>query len=285
VTHLSGQDVDDCLRALIAELSLNPTSSIDYFLLQVRDLVGDLGRRFTILTDALDESRDPFTIAGGILRRLAVIPGVRVLVGTRRSLGEDPDRPQSTARNLIVALNPSSDNVITLEPDPDAVTLYVRDRLDAAFPGQAKFDAIRAVANTIGRSGHPFLFARLAVHEVVRNPELLDPTGKAIAELLEAGHSGAFAAAIEWYRSREPAVEALLHALAYARGNGFPRSDGLWAQAGSALAGTELLDSDIQRALQLAASYIMQGIEHGQTVYRLAHRTFAEYYQRLDDAS
>ena len=70
--------------------------------------------------------------------------------------------------------------------------------------------------------------------------------------------------------------------LAYARGNGFPRSDGIWATAGSALAGTDVTDVDIARTLELAAPYIMEDTEFGQAVYRLAHRTFAEHYWAAD---
>ena len=42
--------------------------------------------------------------------------------------------------------------------------------------------------------------------------------------------------AVQRLTDTEPHVEALLHALTYARGSGFPRTSGIWALAGSAVA-------------------------------------------------
>jgi hypothetical protein len=70
--------------------------------------------------------------------------------------------------------------------------------------------------------------------------------------------------------------------LAYAHGNGVPRTDGIWAQAASALTPTAVTDHDIAKALGEAAPYILQDSDHGQAVYRLSHRTFSERY-RADD--
>jgi len=36
--------------------------------------------------------------------------------------------------------------------------------------------------------------------------------------------------------------------------------------------------------LEGAAPYVMLDTENGQSVYRLAHRTFAEYYRKADMA-
>jgi hypothetical protein len=106
VLHLSGQDFSTTLTGLADAVQLPAVTDADTLLQQVADHAGR-SDRVTILADALDESHDPFSIAGGLLRRLAGIPGVQVLLGTRRSLGEDPDRPETTAENLIPVLDPA----------------------------------------------------------------------------------------------------------------------------------------------------------------------------------
>lgn len=64
----------------------------------------DRGRPLTILVDALDEAVDPLGIAGSLLARIAALPGVRVLVGTRASTNETPDAPADD-QNLLDALS------------------------------------------------------------------------------------------------------------------------------------------------------------------------------------
>jgi hypothetical protein len=58
----------------------------------------------TVLVDALDEAVDPLGIASSLLARLAALPGVRVLVGTRASTNETPDGPADD-QNLLDALS------------------------------------------------------------------------------------------------------------------------------------------------------------------------------------
>ena len=284
VLHLSGQDFGTTLTSLADALSLSATTDVDMFLRAVGGAVNTAGR-LTILADALDESHDPFTIAGGLLRRLAAIPGVRVLVGSRRSLGEDPDRPEPTVQNLIAVLNPDAQQLLFLEPDDDAVTRYTAERLRANLP-QHDPNLLEDVADRIGAAGQPFLFARLAVHEISRDPATFlgpDVNGP-LDDLLSGGHARIFRHAVARLRRDHPRVEALLHALAYSYGNGFPRTDGIWAVAGSALYNSELDDTDVEAALHDAAPYILRDTEAGQAVYRLAHRTFTEHYQ-LDDTT
>ena len=128
------------------------------------------------------------------------------------------------------------------------------------------------VADEVVARKQPFLFARLAVYEVLADPRRVTSQAR-FDELLAHGHAGIFTLAVARLAASDPVAESLLHVLAYSRGNGFPRSDGIWATAGSALAGTELSDLDIARTLELAAPYIMEDTEFGQAVYRLAHRT------------
>ncbi len=85
-------------------------------------------------------------------------------------------------------------------------------------------------------------------------------------------------------RRDDPDVEHLLHSLAYARGNGIPRTNGIWETAGSAIAGHRITDAAVTCALETAGSYIVQDAEFGDECYRLGHRTYTEYYLAQDRA-
>jgi hypothetical protein len=281
VLHLSGRTVADTVAALSAALDLGTGDDVDTLLETLRTR-GD--RRLTVLVDAVDESRDPLTIAA-TLRRLAAVPGVRVLVGTRQSMHEDPDHPIPRDSAILDTL--TAQRIIKLPRDPDAVREYVATRLKQARPEpnapQLMFtdDQINGLADIIAEYEQPFLFARLAVAEVIAEPELVE-NAELLAQMLDSGHSGIFGHAVSRLARTAPEVEALLHVLTYARGNGFPRTGGIWAIAASALTETPLKERHINNALTLAAPFIMQDSEFGHSVYRLAHRTFAEWYLRND---
>ena len=275
---LSGRSFADSAAALATGLGLESSNDPDRLVDQVTRKA-QIDGRLTIVVDALDESRDPYKIASGLLRSLAVLPGVRVVVGTRQSLLEDPDTPTPSDRVLLDALGAQTDRQIQLAADPAAVTTYVKRRLTVAPP----IASAALIAEEIGGRDQPFLFARLAVHEIRADPELAQSPA-ALKDLLGSGHRGVFAYAVRRYKKTAPATEALLHALAYARGNGFPRTDGIWAAAARAISGAPISDTAVAQALEGAAPYVMLDTENGQSVYRLAHRTFAEYYRKADMA-
>ena len=58
-----------------------------------------------------------------------------------------------------------------------------------------------------------------------------------------------------------------------------PRSEGIWAQMATALAGSRIGERDIEDLLAQAGPYIMLDAEYGFSVYRLAHETFRELLQ------
>jgi hypothetical protein len=275
---LSGRSFAGTAAAFAFGLGLESGNDPDRLVDQVARKAQTDGR-LTIVVDALDESRDPYKIASGLLRRLALLPGVRVLVGTRQSLQEDPDIPAPSDRELLKALDAQNHTLIRLAADPGAVTTYVERRLTVALP----IASAALIAQEIGGRGQPFLFARLAVHEIRADPALAQSPAT-LNDLLGSGHRGVFAYAVRRYRQEAPETEALLHALAYARGNGFPRTDGIWAAAARAIYGAPISDTAVAQALVDAAPYVMLDTENGQSVYRLAHRTFAEYYRKADMA-
>lgn len=183
---------------------------------------------------------------------------------------------------ILDTLNANPANILVLKRESAAVRTYVATRLrhqsTVAEPSAGRFNAI---ADRIGSYDQPFLFARLAIHEILAEPALAD-SDAALTPILELGHSGIFEHAVNRLRQADPPVEALLHALTYARGNGFPRTGGVWAIAASAFSDTPITDTDVENAINLAAPYIMQDTEFGVTVYRLAHRTFTEWYRTRD---
>jgi hypothetical protein len=279
VIHLSGQAVADTVRSLANAMHLDHAEGPDKLIDQVRQR-GQHVDRTTMLVDALDEARDPLTIAA-LLRRLAALPGVRVLVGTRQSLNEDPDIAISLDNAVLDVLAPDSDHVMRLQRDPEAVRTYVSQRLRRAALPDFGEDRADAISDLIAAFPQPFLFARLALHEIIADPAWTAPDAD-LQKLLGSGHRGIFGQAVSRFANHAPDVEALLHALTYGRGNGFPRTDGVWAAAASALTEIPITDATVERALQQAAPYIMYDSESGQGVYRLAHRTFAEWYRRSD---
>ena len=288
VIHLSGRTIGEVIDRLSAEFKFGDLESQDALIKKIADLARS--QRLTILVDALDESRDPFTI-GALMRRLAAIPETRVLVGTRQSVNEDPDHPIPPDSALLDTLGAPADNVMKLAREKAAIEQYVRARLGARLPGaraesdlpEISEDRVNEVADLVSSVEQPFLFARLAVYEILADPELVDDDAR-LRRVLGAGHSGIFAYAVNRLAEDAPDVEALLHVLTYARGNGFPSQAGIWAVAASALTDIPLTDDNIRRALDLAAPYIMHDSEFGQAVYRLAHRTFAEWYISRDTA-
>ncbi|MGY1969656.1 hypothetical protein ACW9HH_36005 [Nocardia gipuzkoensis] len=273
VIHLSGRTITETIDQLAA--ALGAPADPDKLLSQLPEL----GPR-VVLADALDEARDPYPIAA-FLRQLAAHPGIRVLVGTRRSIHETPDQPNAPDRAVLDTLDPDPADTVILDREPAAVASYVSARLAQSPLPEPRPGRFRQLAALIAGYDQPFLFARLAVHELLANPKLLD-NDRGLTDTLAAGHTGLFGHAITRLATTTPNIEALLHALAYARGNGLPRTDGIWATIATAIARTPIVDIDIDTALDIAGPYVMQDTEFGHATYRLAHRTFAEWYHTHD---
>ncbi|WP_432077083.1 hypothetical protein [Streptomyces wuyuanensis] len=241
--------------------------------------------RFTLLVDALDEAHRPLLIAERILSPLADVPGVRVVVGTRRSTDEGPDLPAPEDADLMDALGADGNGnrqTLNVSRDPAAMRQYIRNRLHAA---RVRLDAepaqIDRTAEALSSLDREFLYGRLAVHEIISNPELAaDP-----APLLACDHRQLFARAVERLTEQAPCNRLLLEALALAQGRGLPIADGVWAGVATALADNPdvtvtVTDDDITELLSTAAPYLMLDTESGQSMYRLAHRTFSEHFTR-----
>lgn len=282
ILHLSGQTVQEFIGSLVDALGLQPTERLE-------DMAAQVAAKYPtgvrILSDALDEAVDPIPIISG-LRQLAAQPGAQVIVGTRRSLGERIDDPTRSGESLIERLTP--DRTVTVERDEDAAYDYAYRTLRESE--KLTEDDVRRCARAISEPDQPFLFARLAVYELLADPAKAQP--EQLESLLATGHGGIFAVSFERINSKSRRTGAVVRSLAYSFGRGFPRTDGIWQTAANALYQSELepntpkpdpiTDSDIGTALDEAGAYIMIDFEHGQSVFRLAHRTFREYFEDLD---
>jgi hypothetical protein len=287
VVHLAGLSTSDLVRRLANAASVRLPSPEHVWSEEDMDhLVTELaGRRFTVLADALDEARDPAAIAGTVLSRVAQLPGGRVIVGTRTAIAGDLAPGSESLLKALGGTHPV--DVIRLPHDPVAIETYVRQRLLDARRTQridADDDMISTVAQRLGAHGdrgdRQFLFARLAVHELIAQPELMAPSSsRDLAAFLDGNHRSLFAFAISRLTKASGTARPLLEALALAQGRGVPRSEGIWAQMATALAGSRIGERDIEDLLVQAGPYIMLDAEYEVSVYRLAHETFRELLQ------
>ncbi|MFE3317465.1 PQQ-binding-like beta-propeller repeat protein [Nocardia sp. NPDC059195] len=229
----------------------------------------------TILVDALDEAVDPLAVSGVVLRTLAGVSTVRLLIGTRLSTNEGPDHPAPDT-NLVDALGPTAARV-HIDRDDTAVERYVERRLHRARKLLDESFDVTAFARAVREQRRQFLFARLAVHEVLADRRWQFPS--TWERLLGQDHQHLFEVAVDRLEARHPSHRPLLRALAFARGRGVPDQGGLWVVLARALApGQDISGEDVQRLVRDAAPYVLVDREYGQTVFRLAHRTFAEYF-------
>lgn len=270
--------------------SVTPQRSIEILLAELRS-TATANKTVSILIDALDEAQQPLILARDLLRPLADIPHVKLLVGTRRSTHEGPDEPDTYDTDLLDALghaarpNPQR-RLLTVTQDPEAMRRYLLRRLrDAADRGLLDYDdqKIENFADMPAHQGQEFLYARLAVHEVIHAPALLTEP----EPLARATHRDLFARAVDRLVQQQPVFRPLLHALAVAQGRGLPVRDGIWTEIARTLADdqNEVAEQHVHELVQAAAPYLLLDTEHGQTVYRLAHRTFAEYFTWADTAA
>ena len=279
VIHLTSKTFSDTVARLKDVLGLG-TNAVEA-MSEADSVIEHLRARtepFTLVVDALDEALEPFPIAASLLRRLAAIDGVKVVVGTRRSLNEGPDKAKADDTHLINALGLRIDDrtersfVRELENEVDAVQRYSLNRLARGFEPQRA----ALIADQIADRGQPFLFARLATTELLAQPDLDDD---AVTHLLAGEHADIFRSALARFEATDPHIVPLLRTLAYGLGRGFPERWGIWKEVTEAFhPGLEIDQEDIEKTLSTAGAYIIRDGERGYTAYRLAHRTFAEHF-------
>ncbi|WP_328345854.1 hypothetical protein [Streptomyces violaceus] len=246
--------------------------------------------RALIVADGLDEARDPLRVAA-LLRDLTAIPGVRLLIGTRPS--PFPSLSGSRRADLLEVLGAVTGDagVLKLAPDPTATRARtergLRRILEAHPVGDADWqeavvDRIgQAVASHVADGSWQFLQAALVLQEIEQRPGVLsaDPQARtALDHMLARDQTGLFHAAVARITAGLPTARPLLRALALAHGRGLPLADGIWARAAAGIAGSgsRVDDRQLELFLNRAAAYVLIDGEDRRSVYRLAHRTYAE---------
>ena len=292
--HLTGKTFADVVAGLADALPgpTGPATGLGSLLTSIAALSEPL----VVIADALDEAQDPLSLASSVLRRLVSTGRVKLIVGTRRSLREGVDHPDPVEHELIDALAPGQNEVLFLADEPEAIERYAYERLTASgSPFAHDRPRAEALARRIARQGQPFLFARLAVVEIVARPE---HSPDELEQLLSGGHRRLFQAGLDRLAAVSDVAAPLLRALAYGLGRGLPRRDQVWAVVAKALdrsvavvmtaavagegegEGAGAGDGDeVSRVLTLAAPYITHDGEEGQGTYRLAHRTYVEHFE------
>ncbi|MEV7503773.1 AAA family ATPase [Streptomyces sp. NPDC093018] len=264
----------------------------------------EAAERILVVADALDEARDPVPTAQ-LLLAATEHPQVSLIIGTRRAPGDDGD-PEGARIDLPTVLGSHTGRARVLEllPDPVAAGAYAADGVRRALregadaprdeagalpqgadPGWAEVvaETVRAAVEQHVREGDwQFLQAALLVQEIEGSPGVLssDPEAwQALLKLLDRDRSGLFGAAVARIGAEMPMALPFLRALALGHGRGLPRADGIWLRAASALAGPGGCASDertLTEFLGKAAAYVLLDGEDRRSVYRLAHRTYAE---------
>ncbi|MFD0399940.1 AAA family ATPase, partial [Kitasatospora sp. NPDC127121] len=303
VVHLSGLNLTHVIRLVaratdLPDLALQAADSEPPADLAAR-LLERLRYRhepLTLLFDALDEAEQPLSLADILLRHLAALPQVRIVIGTRRSTKEGPDRPAPDESDILDALSPRSHGTdlkcIEVTQNQDALAGYLRAKLHAArqheIPDADDTSIETAVRRLVtdhqqdGTEPQQFLYVRLAAHELLGAPELLaDPT-----PLVGRTHRQLFARALARLHRIDPHYAPLLKALGLAQGRGLPDQDGVWTCTASVLTpdGASDIGGSIPGLVRDAAPYLAIDQEHGQSVYRLAHHTFTEHFTAAPDA-
>ncbi|MEV6905853.1 hypothetical protein [Amycolatopsis sp. NPDC051071] len=285
VVHLTGLTASEVIRKLAGAAGLEKPAAVDTGG-EADWLVETLRSEriaLTVFADALDEAQEPVTIARSVLRRLADLPLGTVVVGTRASTKEGPDQQTPADEDLLDALGRGTGTeLVWVDRDPVAIAEYVRRRLIAGRPDFTE-STVDNVAEIIRRQDRQFLFARLAVHEILQRPDLLDDEEE-LLHVIGHDHRVLFGAAVNRLTAGFAAAEPLLQALALARGRGLPRADLIWVTVAGALSYTPVTENDIDELLETAAPYVMLDAEDGQATYRLAHQTFVEHFRPWQDA-
>ncbi|SFR29853.1 Caspase domain-containing protein [Lentzea waywayandensis] len=212
------------------------------------ELVGVLARHTdatpVVVVDGLDEARgESFSIATTLLTRIAQY--CTVIVSTRQAHRVGGGAPLLTELSPVEVLDLDDSNN---EPD---VRAYVLARLGP--------DAPQSFVDELARL--PFLTAWMVTEQV----------------LADGGADVGFSldAAFDRELSKVPSARALLTALTWSYGAGFPEAE--WLAVAEALSNQTFSHDDINAVLTELGPQVLQDSEEGSTVFKLTHQTFADH--------
>ncbi|MGW2379560.1 caspase family protein [Streptomyces sp. NPDC001658] len=284
--HARHKRLDEIVERIAESLGVSVDGSAA--LLQELTRRGRKGPPVVIVVDAVDEAgSDTAADAGGhgeprritreLLRPMSEIPGVRLLVGTRRELVTplgptfrciDLDRPGYRAERDDVAAYVTKMLLATEEPE---VHSPYRDRAELAA---AVADGVAA------RAAGVYLYARTTARTLRSDRRPVDIHRAGWAEDLPSEIGEAFDDYLARFGPDEPRVRRMLLALAFSEGTGLPRGR-IWTTLSSVLSGAACTEADVSWALDVAEAYVAEVVdEDRRSVYRLYHKALAEHLRR-----
>jgi WD40 repeat protein len=277
--HVAGLTTDESAALIASQLPLDlpsgaPTLNSDALIQHA----AEKGLTSIVVVDGLDESKEPISM-GGMLRELSIRSGIRLLVGTRRRPDGSVNPFDQDRHALLQLLFGSNAWIVDLDDESEGdsdIEAYVEARLIDDFRSRhrcAARAAVTRVAREVAKKADKsFLYARV-VSRTLQDSAVLDRP-------LPASALDAFVADLtSRFGDGRKKVEDFLAALAWAEGGGL--SWGVWPAVVSALlagsgSGTHV---DAAWVLDHAGFHILEAGESGQTVYRLSHQVFSEYYR------
>jgi WD40 repeat protein len=234
--------------------------------------------RPVVVIDAIDEAADPRAVAA-LAASLVRDRGARVLVGSRKSLDGRPLLDSDPLALLRGAFGADA-TIIDLDDDRDTdddIAAYVRRRLEDSRH-RTNPDLVEDTAKRVAKAAAgSFLYARV-VSRTLQHAERLD--GPLPDDQLDAFDKDLR----ERFPQQLPLIETVLAGLAWSRGNGVSRE--AWSAMANAVGPSlePITDRDIAWTLDHVGWHILETEEAEQTVYRLIHQAFADYFrERTED--
>ena len=234
-----------------------------------RQLVSELKTRVkrpVLVIDEVDEAKAPERIRKELLEPLAR-EAAKIIVGARRSTFGEAGL---------------ADIDLDAEPwaDPEAVVTYVsrllRDAIEQTKPAPRRWHQdIEGTARFVGeRVGGNFLLARLIANGLIsgKTGDPGDPGWRFPASVGEAFDT--YLAGV--LGDDEPRARGLLTALAFAEGTGLPPGR-LWLAIAEMHGPGPYSDDDVRPPFDRPGSFIVEGLEAGDSVYHLYHAALAEH--------
>ncbi|GLY51656.1 AAA family ATPase [Lentzea sp. NBRC 102530] len=197
-----------------------------------------------LVVDGLDEARgESFSIATSLLTKLAGY--AVVIVSTRQAHRVAGGAP------LLTELAPAEVLDLDQADNETDVREYVVARLGPGAP--------RSTVDELAKL--PFLTAWMITDQVLAD-------GGADLKL-------SLDAAFDRELAKVPSARALLTALTWSYGAGFPEAE--WMAVAQALSGKEFSRDDITAVLTELGRHVVQDGEEGTAVFKLTHQTFADH--------
>jgi WD40 repeat protein len=276
--HARNRTTEELLNSLIATAGVQ-AQSVDELLASLNSAP----RPLVVVVDALDEAVDPartvIELLQPLVRSTAQNAQLRLLIGTRRHLVPDLIRGFANA-TLVLDL----DSEAYLQ-QADVVEYARRCLLGARSNSpyrHASSVVVTGVANAIASAaGQVFLVARIVSRSLAGDSTVADPSNPDWRASLPSSVGAAMEDYLRRFGNDEQRVRDLLLPVAYAEGAGLPWED-LWAPLASAIAGRPYSDEDLRWLQRQAGAYLVEGLTHGRSVYRLYHEALTDHLRRHD---